>query len=111
MEIKTQYKVYTLQFLVMGWLMDVLPSIVAKRLARHFACGRSRVLTPLQPNKVWVFSYVSPHHHIVVCLISQITVPTTFLPHPSSPPPVGGNEKCILSFFCMDVLPREFKKV
>jgi hypothetical protein len=50
----------------------VTPSIVAKRLARHFTFGRSRVLTPVSPDQVWVFSEVSPHHHIVVYLISQI---------------------------------------
>jgi hypothetical protein len=40
---------------------------VAKRLARHFTFGRSRLLTPVLPDQV------SPHHHIVVCLISQIS--------------------------------------
>jgi hypothetical protein len=34
------------------------PSIVAKRLARHFALGRSRVLIPLPPDVVWVFSHI-----------------------------------------------------
>ncbi|KAJ3617285.1 hypothetical protein MTP99_007379 [Tenebrio molitor] len=95
------------------------PSTVAKRLARHFTFGRSRVLTPVPPDQVWVFSEVSPHHHIVVCLISQIrrmlgqyqplstyhlpsapilTVPIPNLPvsvaekaeRLSSPPPFGG---------------------
>jgi hypothetical protein len=100
------------------------PSTVAKRLARHFTFGRSRVLTPVPPDQVWVFSEVSPHHHIVVCLISQIrrmlgqyqplstyhlpsapilTVPIQNLPVSvaekaleslSSPPPFGGNERC-----------------
>jgi hypothetical protein len=67
-----------------------VPSIVAKRLARHFTFGRSRVLTL---TRCGFFSEVSPHHHIVVCLISQIrrmlgqylSVLTIFLPHPSSP--------------------------
>jgi hypothetical protein len=96
-----------------------LPSTVAKRLARHFTFGRSRVLTPVPPDQVWVFSEVSPHHHIVVCLVSQIrrmlgqyqplstyhlpsapilTVPIPNLPvsvaekaeRLSSPPPFGG---------------------
>jgi hypothetical protein len=50
-----------------------IPSIVAKRVAHHFTFGRSRVLTPVPPDQVWFFSEVSPHHHIVVCLlIAQI---------------------------------------
>jgi hypothetical protein len=96
------------------------PSTVAKRLARHFTFGRSRLLTPVLPDQV------SPHHHIVVCLISQISrmlgqyqplstyhlpsapILTVRIPNlpvsvakkavesPSSPPPFGGNERCIL---------------
>ncbi|KAH0816424.1 hypothetical protein GEV33_006367 [Tenebrio molitor] len=67
-------------------------STVAKRLARHFTFGRSRVLTPVPPDQVWVFfkSFSTPSH----CGISHITdkanagsVPTTVLPHPSSPYP------------------------
>jgi hypothetical protein len=42
---------------------------VAKSLARRFTFGRSRVLTPV---RCGFFSEVFPHHHIVVCLISQI---------------------------------------
>ncbi|KAH0819090.1 hypothetical protein GEV33_003701 [Tenebrio molitor] len=30
------------------------PSTVAKRLAHHFTCGRSRVLNPVLPDQVWV---------------------------------------------------------
>jgi hypothetical protein len=33
---------------------------VAKRLARHFAFGRSRVLTPVPPDQVWIFFRVFP---------------------------------------------------
>ncbi|KAH0808067.1 hypothetical protein GEV33_014724 [Tenebrio molitor] len=87
-----------------------IPSTLAKRLARHFTFGRSRVLTPVRPDQVWVFFKVfpTPSHR----------VPTTFLSHPSSPypsrifpfvwlkrlwkvsaarPPSGGNEKCLPS--------------
>jgi hypothetical protein len=39
-------------------------STVAKRLARHFAFGRSRVLTPVAPDQVWVFfkGFPTPSH-------------------------------------------------
>jgi hypothetical protein len=63
---------------------------VAKRLGHHFTFERFRVLTPVTPDQVWVSSEAL-HHHVVVCLISQIrrmlSVPTTFFPHPSSPYP------------------------
>jgi hypothetical protein len=47
----------------------------------------SRVLTPVLPDQMWVFSEVSPHYHIVACLISQIRrmlgpVPPSFCTHP-----------------------------
>jgi hypothetical protein len=92
---------------------------VAKRLARHFTFGRSRVLTPV---RCGFFSEVSPHHHIVICLISPIgecwvsISLCTFLPHPSTPYPsriwlkrlwkasAGGNERCILSFHSLLLL-------
>jgi hypothetical protein len=37
---------------------------VAKRVARHFAFERSRVLTPVPPDLVWVFfiSFPTPSH-------------------------------------------------
>jgi hypothetical protein len=40
------------------------PSTVAKRLARHFTFGRSRVLTPVPPDQVWVFfrGFPTPSH-------------------------------------------------
>jgi hypothetical protein len=40
------------------------PSTVAKRLARHFTSGRSRVLTPVPPDQVWVFfkGFPTPSH-------------------------------------------------
>ncbi|KAH0813120.1 hypothetical protein GEV33_009672 [Tenebrio molitor] len=40
------------------------PSTVAKRLARHFTFGRSRVLTPVPPDQVWVFfrDFPTPSH-------------------------------------------------
>jgi hypothetical protein len=37
------------------------PSTVDKRLARHFAFGRSRVLTPVPADLVWVFFQRFPH--------------------------------------------------
>jgi hypothetical protein len=47
------------------------PSTVAKRLARHFTFGRSRVLTPVPPDQVWVFfrGFPTPSH----CGMSHIT--------------------------------------
>jgi hypothetical protein len=95
----------------------VVPRTVAKRLARYFAFGRSRVLTPVPPNLVWCFFH--PHHHIVGPVLvpyPQIrrmlgqkthyipSAPTLTIPIPnlpvsvaekalesfSSPPPFGG---------------------
>jgi hypothetical protein len=42
----------------------VTPSTVAKRLARHITFGRSRVLTPVPPDQVWVFfrAFPTPSH-------------------------------------------------
>jgi hypothetical protein len=51
------------------------PSTVAKRLARHFAFGRSRVLTPVPPDLVWVFfrGFPTPSHRgMSTGLISQM---------------------------------------
>jgi hypothetical protein len=48
---------------------------VAKRLARQFAFGRSRVLTPAQPDVLWVFFSGFPttsHRGMSTGLISQI---------------------------------------
>jgi hypothetical protein len=103
-----------------------VPSTVAKRLARHFTSGRSRVLTPVPPDKVWVFFQRFPHtitswhvsyHRYGECWVSTyhlpsapiLTVPIPNLPFNvaekaleslSSPPPFGGNERCILSGCC-----------
>jgi hypothetical protein len=90
---------------------------VAKRLTRHFTFGRSRVLTPVPPDQVWVFfkGFPTPSHrglsHITdkanagsVSTPAPIhtpihTVPIPNLPvnvaekaleGPSSPPPFGG---------------------
>ncbi|KAH0812775.1 hypothetical protein GEV33_010018 [Tenebrio molitor] len=43
---------------------DIHRRTVAKRLARHFAFGRSRVLTPVPPDQVWVFfrDFSTPSH-------------------------------------------------
>jgi hypothetical protein len=43
------------------------PSTLAKRLARHFTLGRSRVLTPVPPDQVWVFfrGFPKPSHRDV----------------------------------------------
>jgi hypothetical protein len=102
---------------------------VAKRLARHFTFGRSRVLNPVPPDQVWVFfgDFPTPSH-IGMSNISYkanagsvstsqyqhlpsapiLTVPIPNLPVSvaekaleslSSPHPFGGKEKCILSFF------------
>jgi hypothetical protein len=69
------------------------PSTVAKRLARHITFGRSRVLTPVPPDQMWVFfrGFPIPSHRGMShgeCWIGiNLSVPTTFLPHPSSPYP------------------------
>jgi hypothetical protein len=80
---------------------------VAKRIAPHFAFGRSRVLTPVPPDLVWVFfrSFPTPSHHGMSHItdkanagsVSNFSVPT-FLPHPSSPNlPVSVAEKVLES--------------
>jgi hypothetical protein len=45
--------------------LHVQSSTVAERLAHHFAFGRSRVLTPVPPDLVWVFfrGFPTPSHH------------------------------------------------
>ncbi|KAH0811227.1 hypothetical protein GEV33_011564 [Tenebrio molitor] len=80
------------------------PSTVAKRLARHFAFGRSRVLTP-----VWVFfrGFPTPSHRGMSTVTYHLpsapilTVPIPNLPvsvaektleNLSSPPPPFGGE-------------------
>jgi hypothetical protein len=77
--------------------LDTLPSTVAKRLPPNFTFGRSRVLTPVPPDHMWVFfrGFPTPSHcgmsHITekanAGSVSNLSVPTTFLPHPSSPYP------------------------
>jgi hypothetical protein len=95
-----------------------ITSIVAKRIARHFALGSSGVLIPGLPDLVWVFFQFSPSHRgMRTGLISQIRQQN--LPHPSSTypsrvfpsvwlkrfwkasaarSPSGGNEKLFLTF-------------
>ncbi|KAH0814717.1 hypothetical protein GEV33_008074 [Tenebrio molitor] len=48
----------------LDFIVERLPSTVAKRLARHFTFGRSRVLTPVPPDQVWVFfkGFPTPSH-------------------------------------------------
>jgi hypothetical protein len=65
------------------------PSTVAKRLARHFAFGRSRVLTPVPPDQVWVFfrSFPTPSHrgmsHITdKANVQYLPLPPSFRTHP-----------------------------
>jgi hypothetical protein len=67
---------------------------VAKRLARHFTFGRSRVLTPVQPDQVWFFfrGFPKPSHRVMSHITDKENAgsavpPTTFLPHPSTPHP------------------------
>jgi hypothetical protein len=66
------------------------PSTVAQRLARHLTFGRSRVLTPVPPDQVWVFFQRFVHTITSwYVLISQIrrfsgsvstsALPTTFI--------------------------------
>jgi hypothetical protein len=96
---------------------------VAKRVARHFPFGRSRVLTPVLPDNVWVFfrGFSTPSHRGMSHITDKAnagSVPTSFLapdftvPIPNLPvsvaeklwkasaarPPSGGNERCVLSF-------------
>jgi hypothetical protein len=102
------------------------PSTVAQSLARHLTFGRSRVLTPVPPDQVWVFfkdlstlSHRGMSHitdKAIAGSVSASAVPTTFIrpihtiPIPnlsvnqsegaleclSSPPHFGGS---ILSIF------------
>jgi hypothetical protein len=63
------------------------PSTVAKRLARHFTFGRSRVLTPVPPDQVWVFfrGFPTPSHRGMSHITDKAnagSVPTTFLSAP-----------------------------
>jgi hypothetical protein len=70
---------------------------VAKRLARYFIFGRSRVLTPVPPDQMWVFfrGFPTPSHHGMSHItdkanagsVLNLSVPTTFLPYPYSPYP------------------------
>jgi hypothetical protein len=79
------------------YLTVILPSTVAKRLARHFAFARSRVLTPVPPNLVWVFFQRFPHtshrgmSHITdkgnAGSVSTSQYLPTLLPYPSPPYP------------------------
>jgi hypothetical protein len=89
---------------------------VAKRLARRFTFGRSRVLTPVPPDHVWVFfkGFPTPSH----CGMSHIT-------DKAYPGSVSisqyllrqcggkGNERCILSFrrVCTTIKSQDFSLV
>jgi hypothetical protein len=101
-------------------------STVAKRLARHFTFERSRVLTPVPPDQVWVFfkGFPIPSHrgisHITDKANAESVSTSKYLrthlhrTHPEAshqcgwkgsgkpqqPAPLRGeNERCILSFF------------
>jgi hypothetical protein len=68
------------------------PSTLAKRLGRHFTFGRSRVLTPVPPDQVWVFfrGFPKPSHRGMSHSTDKAnagSVATTFLLHPCSPYP------------------------
>jgi hypothetical protein len=73
------------------------PSSVAKRLARHFTFGRSRVLTTVPHDQMWNFfrGFPTPSHrgmsHITdkanAGSVLTSAVPTTFLLPPSTPYP------------------------
>jgi hypothetical protein len=102
--------------------LKIIRSTVAKRLARHFTFGRSRVLTPVPSDQVWVFSgFPTPSHrgmsHIVISQIRRMlgqyqplstyhlpSAPILAVPIPNLPvsvtqqsaPLSGGNERCIL---------------
>jgi hypothetical protein len=90
---------------------------VAKRLARHFTLERSRVLTPVPPDQVWVFfrGFLTPSHRGISHMTDKANagsvstsqyLPPSFRTHPESsrqcgwsPPSLVGNEICVLSFF------------
>jgi hypothetical protein len=80
------------------------PSTVAKRLARHFTCGRSRVLTPVPPDQVWVFfkSFPTPSHRGMSHITdkanagSESTIHTVPIPNL----PVSVAEKALESLLC-----------
>jgi hypothetical protein len=65
------------------------PSTVAQSLARHLTFGRSRVLTPVPPDQVWVFfkdlstlSHRGMSHitdKAIAGSVSASAVPTTFI--------------------------------
>jgi hypothetical protein len=70
------------------------PSTVAKRLVRHVAFGRSRVLTPVPADLVWVFFQRFPHimtswyeheSHITDKADAGSVLTPTFLPHRTHP--------------------------
>jgi hypothetical protein len=80
------------------------PSSVAKRLARHFTFGRSRVLTPVPPDQVWVFfkSFPTPSHRGMSHITdkanagSESTIHTVPIPNL----PVSVTEKALESLLC-----------
>ncbi|KAH0818833.1 hypothetical protein GEV33_003958 [Tenebrio molitor] len=71
------------------------PSTVAKRLARHFTLERSRVLTPVPPDQVWVFfrGFLTPSHRGISHMTDKANdgsvstsqyLPPSFRTHPES---------------------------
>jgi hypothetical protein len=93
---------------------------VAKRLARRFTFGRSRVLTPVAPDQVWVFfrGFPTPSHRGMSHITDKaypgvsinLSVPTTSVWRKRLS---GGNEKCILSFrrVCTTIRSQAFSLV
>ncbi|KAH0813396.1 hypothetical protein GEV33_009395 [Tenebrio molitor] len=79
------------------------PSTVAKRLARHFKFGRSRVLTPVPPDQVWVFfrGFPTPSHRGMSNITEKAnagSVSTSqYLPVPIPNLPVSVVEKALES--------------
>jgi hypothetical protein len=81
------------------------PSTVAKRLGRHFTSGRSRVLTPVPPDQVWVFfkSFPTPSYRGMSHITdkanagSESTIHTVPIPNL----PVSVAEKALESLLCL----------
>jgi hypothetical protein len=79
------------------------PSTVAKRLARHFTCSRSRVLTPVQPDQVWVFfkTFATPSHRGMSHITDKANAGSESTLHTVPIPnlPVSVAEKALEAYF------------
>jgi hypothetical protein len=87
----TLYGVRARMYKLLHSFLPSVPSTVAKRLACHFTFGRSRVLTPVPPDQMWVFfrGFSTLSHRGMSHITDKANAgsSTTFLLHPSSPYP------------------------